>query len=281
MDYKNQNLQGKSFKEQNLQNADFSGSDLRGADFNGANLSNSNFSNTKTGLSISSFILIFILSLVISLLSGYIAMLTGTTIQTMFGSGDKNIVLAGYITSGLFIVFILLTIWKGGGFTMKIVFPVILLALILGAIFILTGAGTGMGAFYGVIAICLFVLMFYVGTISRASAGTLASNVLFIIVALGGGMFGKSIGGGLGTVVMALSCAAISKRALKGTKGFEFLSSVALKVGTYFGTSFKSADLTNANFSSSVIKNTNFTDAKLDGVNWENTKKLYTLNDSR
>jgi hypothetical protein len=281
MEYKGQNFQGVSFKGQDLQNADFSGSDLRGADFTETKLSGANLSNTKTGLRIFSFVLIFIFALLVSLLSGYIAMLTGMTVQTLLKSTEENLKLAGYITSGLFIVFIVVAILKGGNFTLKIVFPVIFLALIVGAIFNLTGAGSGIGAFYGALAICLFVVMFYVGTIARASAGSLASNILFIIVALGGGMFGKSIGGGIGTVVMALACAVISKRALKGTKGFEFLRNVSLKVGTYFGTKFNSADLTNANFSNSIIKNTNFTGSKLDGVNWENAKKIYNLNDTK
>lgn len=281
MNYKEQNFQGVSFKGQDLRSADFSGSDLCGADFSGSNLAGADFTDTITGLTRPVYAGIFFFSLIISLFSGYIAMLTGMTVQTLLKSPEENLQLAGFITSGLFIIFIVLTIWKGGGFTIKIVFPVILLALIVGAIFKLTGAGSGIGAFYGALAICLFVVMFYVGTIARASAGALASTILFLVVALGGGMFGKSLGGGLGTVAMAISCAVISKRALKGTKGFEFLRNVALKGGTYFGTSFKSADLSNVNFSNSTIKNTDFSNAKLDGVNWENAKKIFNLNDTK
>lgn len=281
MDYKNQNLRGKSFREQDIRNTDFSGSDLRGSDFTGANLAYANFSNTRSGLRTSSYILIFTVSLLISLLSGYIAMLAGMTYQTMINSADEKIKLAGNITSALFIIFIVLAVWKGVGFTFKIAFPVILLYLILGAILKFTGAGTGLGAFFGALALCLLVLMFFVGTISRAGAGTLSSNIIFFIVAIGGAMFGRSLGGGLGTVLLAIACMIISKRALNGTKGFELLNSVSLKVSSYFGTSFKSADLSNANFSCSVIKNTDFTGAKLDGVNWENAKKLYNLNDTK
>jgi hypothetical protein len=277
MDFKGQNLQGRSFKDQDLYGADFSGADLRGADFTGAKLANALFTGTKTGMRISSFIFIFIISLAVSLLSGYIAMLTGTTIQDMLHSSDENVKLAAYITICLFVVFDVLAMWKGGGFTFKIVLPVILLAIFISAFFRLFGFGTGFGAYYGAIAIFLFVVMFFIGTIARASVGTLSSTILFLVVALGGGMFGKSIGGGIGTVVMALSCAVISKRALKGSKGFEFLHSVSFRVGTYFGTSFKSADLTKADFSNSIIKNTDFTGSKTEGVNWESSKKLFNL----
>jgi hypothetical protein len=59
--------------------------------------------------------------------------------------------------------------------------------------------------------------MFIVGTIARAAARTL-SNILFMIVALSGGMFGKSVGGGIGTVAMAIACALMSKELLSGAK---------------------------------------------------------------
>ena len=281
MNYKNQDFRRTSFKGQDLHNADFSGSDLRGTDFTGAKLANADFANTKTGLRAPAFILVFVFSLIISLLSGYIAMLGGMTYQTLITSPDLRLRISGFITAGLFAIFIILTVWKGGIFTLKIVLPVMLLALLLGVIIIYTDYGTGMGAFYCALSIFLFVLMFIVGTIARASAGALSSNIIFLVVAMGGAMFGRSLGGGIGTVILALACAVISKRALKGTKGFEVMRSVAFKVSTYFGTSFKSADLTNANFSKSVIKNTDFTGAKLEGVNWQNAVKLYVLNDTK
>ncbi|MCX6161314.1 MAG: pentapeptide repeat-containing protein [Ignavibacteriae bacterium] len=280
MEYKGQNHQGKSFKGQDLQNADFSGSDLRGADFSGALLRTADFTNTKTGLRIPAYILIFVFSLIISLLSGYIAMLTGSTNQFLINHTDGNLRLAGYITTGLFILFVLLSLWKGGTFTLKIVFPVILLVLVLGAILRLTGVATGVGPFQSALALCLLVLMFFVGTVARASAGALSSNIIFLFVAMGGAMFGKSIGGGIGTVVMALACAVISKRALKGAKGFELLKTISLTVSTYFGTSFRLADLTNADFSNSTVINTDFTDSKMEGVNWKNAVKVNTLNDT-
>ena len=271
--------QGKSYKGQTLPNADFSGADLRGTDFAEALITNANFSKCKTGLRTSSAVLIFILALLISLLSGYIAMLTGDTIKTMIKSPDNNIVTAGYITFGLFIVFILMAIWKGGKNTMISIVVTVVAVLIAGLIGLLTGAGTGMGSLYSTLAIILFVAMIIVGTISRATAGTLSSNIIFLIVAIGGGMFGKSLGGGLGTVILAISCAIISKNALSNKKKFPWLNKIAVTVGTYFGTSFKNADLTGADFSESEIRNTNFSGAKLSGVNWENSKKKFNLVD--
>lgn len=274
------NLQGKSFKDQNLQNSDFSGANLCGADFSKAVLTNADFSKCKTGLKPISAVVIFIFAMVISLLSGYIAMLTGSTVQIMLKSPDTNIFTAGYITIGLIIIFILLAIWKGGQKTLISVVVTIIAALLVGLVSWLSGAGTGMGSVYASLALILFVLMVIAGTISRTTAGMLASNILFLIVAVGGGMFGKSLGGGIGTVVLAVSCAIISKRILSGASDFSFIRKIALTVGSYFGTSFKDADLTGANFSESIVKNTNFTGTKLSEINWEGSKKKFCIGEN-
>lgn len=278
MDNTRKNLSGKSFKAQNLVNADFSGTDLRSTDFTGAVLTNANFSNSRTGLKTSSAVLVFIISLAVSLLSGYFAMLSGATIQLMIKSTESNIVTAGYITTGLMLLlFSLFTIGKVGANIITYVAITIILVLLTGLIFKLSGLGTGMGSIYASIALVLFVVMIAVGTISRAVAGTLSSSIIFFVVAIGGSIFGKSVGGGIGTVILAISCAAISKRILAGKGNFPVMKKIAMTTGTYFGTSFKNADLTDANFSSSNINNTDFTGAKLSGVKWENSTRKFSL----
>jgi Pentapeptide repeats (8 copies) len=118
------------------------------------------------------------------------------------------------------------------------------------------------------------MMMLIVGTAARAAAGTLSSTILFVIVALGGGMFGKSVGGGIGTVIMAISCALISKRALSGAKGFEGLRRIAFAITSTFGTSFRNAKLFKANFAGSKIRNSDFSDADISSVNWGDAKKM-------
>src|SRR4030095_5937105 len=277
MDRSEKDLQGKTFKEQDLSGADFSEADLRGADFSRAILKNADFSECKTGLKTFPAVLVFLFALVISLLSGYIAMLTGSTVQMMLKSADPNVVMGGYVTIGLMLIFIVLIILKGGGSALKLISISIILALLVGLISWLFNAGSGLGAIYSSFSIILFVIMIGVGTTARATAGTLSSNILFIIVALSGGLLSKSIGGGIGTAVLAISCAIISKRALKGTKGFENLRKAAYSIGSRLGTSFKGADLTGANFSGAVVKNTNFRGAVLLGVNWEKAVRKFSI----
>jgi hypothetical protein len=279
MENSKKSLQGKSFKGQNLPAADFSGADLRGADFTGAVLTNANFSKCRTGLKTSSVVLVFIFALAISLLSGYFAMLTGATIQLMLKSPENGIVTAAYITLALILIFIVLIIWKGGFNTLILIVITIFSAVLAGLIFWLTGLGTGIGSLYASLALILFVIMVFVGITARATAGTLSSTIIYLIVAIGGSVFGKSLGGGIGTVVLAISCAVISKRVLAGKDDLPMIKKIALTVGSYFGTSFRNADLTGVDFSESVIKNTIFTGAKQSGIKWENSKKILNLED--
>ena len=279
-DYSGKNLQGQSFKDQNFKNANFSGADLRGANFSNANLENADFSKAITGMKIQHSILLFLISLLISLLSGYIATLVGITVKSMILSAETTMQISGYLTLGYFTVFIGFAFWKGLFKAIKKVFLImILLSVLLGLFGFFTGLGSGVGALKGVLSLVMITLMFLVGTISRASAGTLASNILFLLVGVAGSVFGRSVGGGLGTVVLAIACAVISKRALDDTNKSSILRKIALNVGAWFGTSFKGANLSNANFSEALIKNTNFSNAQLSGVNWSNTKKLFTIED--
>ena len=273
-DYSNKNLQRAFFKSEYLGEANFTGSDLRGANFCGSDLTGANFTLAKTGITVINTILIFIISLAFSLLAGYVAMLAGQTIQEMLASEDQKIEIAGVIAIVIIVLFILYYYWKGGGKALtNLILPALAFALAIAIIAYVSGLGTGMGMLYLVLSIILVLLMFLIGTIARVTAGTL-SNILFFLVAASGGMFGKSVGGEIGTVIMAIACALISKRALSGAKGFERLRRVAKFITSRFGTSFRNTKLHNANFSGARIKNSDFTNADISSVDWGDTKKL-------
>ena len=272
--YSNKNLQKASFKNEDLSNASFADSDLRGADFSGANLTNANFTKVKTGIPLLNTGLLFLAALIASLLAGYIAMLTGRTVQGMLASTDQRVKYAAYLSIALDLLFIIYAWWKGVNSAIKnLVLPVVIYALLLGIVFNLSGLGTGKGMLYMILNIVLMVVMFIVGAMARSAAGSL-SGIFFIIVALSGGMFGKSLGGGIGTVIMAVACAVISKKALSGAKGFDFLQKIALSITKKFGTSFRNTKLANADFSQSNIQNTDFTNADIEAVKWGDSKKI-------
>jgi hypothetical protein len=276
--YSGQNLRGRRFQNQRLDHADFSGADLRGANFSFAHLHGARFTGVKTGINSFAKVLLFLLSLALSLLSGYIAMLAGRTTQVLLKSGEWLLMVGGYITAGFFLIFTIVAVWKGLFHTInKLLVGMIALALGMGLFMYLTGFGTGRAALYGTLALLLMVLMFIVGTIARATIGSVGSNVLFLVVALAGGVFGKSLGGGIATIIMAISCAVISKRALNDIVGDSVLKKIALRISSSFGTSFQHADLTDADFSDAELRNTNFSHARLHGVNWDRARQVSVL----
>ena len=270
--FSRQNLQKASFQNVSLSYARFFDTDLRGADFSGADLTGADFTHVKTGITPPNIVLIFFVVMVISLISGYFAMLAGETVQVMLSSTDSKMRIAGFVTLAIILLFIGYGWWKGGGNAIRnLIMPVVIIAGIIGAIAYFSGLGTGKGMLYLILALVLVVIMFIIGTIARATAGTL-SNVLFLIVAISGGIFGKSVGGGIGTTILAIACMQISKRALSGAIGFESLRKIAVYVTKKFGTSFRNSNLTEAHFTNSKIKNADFTGANISGVNWGDAK---------
>ena len=274
-DYSKKNLQNTSFKDEDLSYARFFESDLRGADFSGSDLSNARFVNVRTGIRPVHVYLIFFGALLLSALSGYIAMLAGSIVQTMLASQDHKIRITGIATTVIFVFFVAYTYWKGGrNAIMHLMVPIFFFCIIVGGMSFFTRAGTGKGMMYALLALALVVIMLIVGTVARATAGVL-SNILFIIVAATGGIFSKNLGGGIGTFVMAISCALISKRALSGAKGFETIIKITSLFTSRLGTSFRNCSLVNTDFSQSkTIRNTDFSNADISTTYWGDTKKM-------
>lgn len=268
-----QNFQNASFKNADLRSAIFTHCDLRGTDFSGANLTEAQFKNVKTGIPPFVALWIFTVALMLSLLSGYIAALAGNTIQTMLVASEDHIRAAGIISGVMTLLFIALSFYKGVGktFAMLIV-PTVLFSAVLGVISYSVGVGNGLAMLYLVTALLLVTLMFVVGTVARAVAGS-TSNILFLIVAISGGIFGRTLGGGIGTIVMAIACMQISKKALKGAKGFESLRSVGFYFARKFGTSFRGARMIAVIFSDSHLKSTDFSKADITLIRLCNSKK--------
>jgi hypothetical protein len=272
-DFSNQKLQNAKFVNEKLTDANFSGSDLRGVDFGGADLTDANFTRARTGITPGNIVLIFILALAVSLISGYVAMLTGYTIETMLRSSDQKIRTAGFVAATLNIIFIVYALWRGGRNAITtLILPAVVIAMFTAIIVYVSGMGTGMAMVYLALSFILLVVMFIIGTVARAAAGSL-SDLIFLVVALAGGVFGKSLGGGAAAVIMAIACALISKRALSGARGFNFLQSIAVYITSRLGTSFRNAKLNKADFSNSKIYNTDFSNADLSQVNWGDVKK--------
>jgi hypothetical protein len=272
-DQSNKDLKNASFRNADLSNANFSGSDLRGADFSGSNLTGADLMNTRTGIAPGSTFIIFIIALIVSAVSGYLAMLAGQTTQIMLASEDKNVRNSGILTLILAFVFIAYALWKGGSKAIRhLVIPILLIALVIGLTGYFSGLGTGMGMFYLGVSVMIITVMLIVGAVARTAAGAL-SNIVFMVVAIAGSVFSKSLGGGIGTMILAVSCAMISKKALKGSENHSGLYKISAFITRKFGTSFRSSKLAGGNFSKAIIRNADFTNADISSVNWGDSKK--------
>jgi uncharacterized protein YjbI with pentapeptide repeats len=267
-DLSHQNLQRVSFRGEDLSSASLSDSDLRGANFSNTDLTGADLSKARTGITRTHALLIFLVALVISAASGYVAMLAGRTIQGFFASKEANLRAAGYTSVSVLFLFIGLSWWKGVGHAIRnLIIPATAISLFIAIVARISGLGTGKGMLFLVLFYMLLALMFIVGTVARTAAGSL-SNVLFIIVALVGGIFGKSVGGDIAAFIMAMSCAMISKRALSGAKGFDSLRKVASYITRKYGTSFRNSKLSQTNFSHSKIRNCDFSNCDISTVDW-------------
>jgi hypothetical protein len=273
-DYSNKNLQKAVLQNKDFSYANFSGSDLRGADFTGSDLTGADLSNVRTGLTPVNVVLIFILALAVSLFSGYLSAQVGLTIRGMLADPDSKVRLAGIISIVITSFCLLFAFWKGGTrATWNLIIFFIISAIAYWVIAKIFGCGTGKGALYFILALLLLVVMVYVGVIARTVAGDL-SHILFMIVALSGGIFGKSIAGGVAPLILAISCVIISKKVLGGGENFAGIRKIAFFITSKFGTSFRNAKLTNTDFSGSRLHNADFTGANLTTVKWNDAKKI-------
>lgn len=279
MDYSHKDLRGRSFHNADLHDACFIGSDLRGADFSGANLNGANLSHSSMGFTFATTMVIFLITLIVSAASGYMAMLAGNMIQQMLSSPNLNMRTAGIVTVITTAVFIIYSWWRGvGNAVTSLLIPIGAIALLIGTMMYSLGLGTGIGVFYLIAAFLLVVIMFVIGTAARTAANSL-SPIIFIVVALTGSIFGRSVGGGIGAAVMAISCAMISRRAVSGARGFGALRRIGNFLTQKFGTSFHDADLSRADLSSSRVRNSDFSDANISSVRWGSSKLVNCITD--
>jgi len=273
-DYSNRNLQKVSFANEDLRYCNFSNSDLRGADLTGANLNGVDFTGVKTGIIPINVVWMFILAMIISLFSGYMAMLGGTVVQALILSKHEHERMAGTLSVMIIALFIVYAWQKGGSTAFKtLIVPIIVFAVMVAVIIYLSGVGSGKGIFYLGISLLLTGIMLITGTIARTIAGSI-SNIYFLIVAFSGELFSKSIGGGIGTIILAILCALISKRAVGGAAGFDLLKNIALFVTRKYGTSFRNAKMANARFSGSKLRNIDFSYTDVSLVNWGNARRI-------
>jgi uncharacterized protein YjbI with pentapeptide repeats len=296
-DYAGQNLRGRSFKGQNLTGANFSKADIRGANFTEAILKGADFTGAKAGLQRRWAIGLLMISWLLSGPSGILSLLMGALVAIIFRpatienwSHNQQIII-GIVSLIVLMVFCIITLRKG-------------LTVGIGA-----GALAGVGAF--VVALAVALVRSVAGTGAAAVAGVLAAALAFAIAVAGAVAFAVAVAGagaiagaiagttavavalaftgagaGAGAVVRAetvavavavaftLFSAYIGWRSLTGNEKDAWVRSFAVAFAATGGTSFRGADLTDADFTGAILKNTDFRKANLTRTRFYEAKKL-------
>jgi hypothetical protein len=139
--FEGQNLAGANFSYMNLSGANFSHADIRGVKFTGTILKNANFSYAKAGLQDHWIILLIVVGLMLSVLSGAAAGVAGLVAAGMlhpyFIAFEEYKIISGLIVLVAFTVFLIFTIQRGFLFGLVTMAAVLgILSSVLGTLFI-------------------------------------------------------------------------------------------------------------------------------------------------
>jgi len=308
-DFSNQNLRGRSFQGQDLTNADFSYADLRGANFRGAILNGANFSYAKAGLkrrrSASVAIGAFLLSGFPDLALRIINLIFFIYLfqPEILKNADRSLPNLLFLT--LLIVFVISIIRKGLAPALKTIALSIAIVLIIATILAFIQPNVAAIIFIDVVIVQLILLaciaMSAVLSIAIAVGGiaiALYFVIQYCIVNLAGNLFFRNalfqtrylfqLGNAeipidftsstaialAFNAVLSLLSVYIGWKAAVGDPGFALLRRIVIPIVTIGGTSFRDADLTDANFTRARLKGADLRGAMLVRTCWRKVRKL-------
>lgn len=304
-DFSGQNLRGRSFKGQDLTGANFSKADIRGTNFTNAILKSANFSHAKAGLQRRWIIVLVIVSLLLSALSGFISGIAGVFVEALCSSISQDSIIPGGVILIVLAVFLLIiSIRYGLGIVSGTVAGVVLstvsatvstgvakVTMPLVATITVAGVGIGVGVGAAAVSGVVAVAGVRVGAVAVAVSGILAAAWaaigawgMGVVQKAAARLVGSTVGAATGAISMlgAMAAAAvvvllggyIGWCALTGDDKYPFVRTLAIAFAATGGSSFRKANLTDANFSQATLKSTDFRGAILIRTRWSNTKKL-------
>ncbi|MDZ8106334.1 MAG: pentapeptide repeat-containing protein [Nostoc sp. DedQUE12a] len=302
-DFSHQNLRGRSFKGQDLALANFSYADIRSANFSGANLTGANFTGAKAGLQKRWLFCQLIVSLFLSGASGFMSVFGGSFVAYLVT--PKVTVQFTYLPGILFftILAVILITFVLKGFTEE-GFAIVTIAVVF-TIFILVFGGifgflkNTEAGFNAVITFCNAagggsgsILITIAGSILITIAGIVGGTIWIVIASIINAVvaiyvikayFFSSIipiinayktAAIFFAILVVSSSIFIGWCALVEDKKFTLIRKNAIAFTVIGGTSFRNADLTNADFTGATLKSTDIQRAKLTRTCFYKTKLL-------
>jgi uncharacterized protein YjbI with pentapeptide repeats len=291
-DFRRANLRGQSFRGQFLSEADFSYADVRGTDFTNAVLVGANFSHARAGLQQYWTISIILGSLILALVAGLDVAYGGASVGVLFVyRGIQSIdFLFSLIALSILLGFSFLAARRGwgaevGGLAVIVAAAIAFVAAV-GTADAISGAVVEAVAISGVVAGIITGALVVAITRMIAGKGIL---IAVIVLALLGAVVGALLGippdnsgviisGSIAAIVTTIGFLILSihaaKRALVGDRRFALIGSMTIALCTSKGTSFRNANLTNANCTQAIFKHTDLRHSTLTRTNWLQAKGL-------
>ncbi len=265
---------GQSFRGGALAGADFSGKDVRGADFTGANLRSAIFRDAKFGVAPKVGAVIFGVALLLAVGLGVVIGLMVDEIRTQLNGEEWDEVAAGGSVLFTILVFIAHLVWRGFDMAINVI-GVLYLELMAGNL-IANAIWEDLEwyralRFTAVLAVLFLAIL--AGVLARVVGGVFGIWSVVIVAVVGGLATGEAQGGIAG-VVVALSLAAISKRAVRGDRRDRSLRRLAQRLVGRWGTRFVDADLTGVDFTGTDTGRCGAKGATLEGVTWDPKQPL-------
>ena len=280
-------LRGQSFKNQDLSGADFSEADIRSTNFTSANLRGAKFCVAKFGLQRRWATFLVILSWLLAGILGLFSIFAIYVVSLIFSNFNNEVFWFFLIASLIVLVAFLILIIRQGiralgiralarareralarvrsvtaavvlSIAVAVASPIVLLAVLPAAVEVAV-AVTAAVVVAVTAAVVVAVTAAVVGARKVAVTLLIASPVAAaLLIALPSSAVGTYIGW----------------RAMKGDKRYPWIRSFAIALAARKGTSFCSADLTDANFTGAILKSTDFRKATIPRTRWYKAKML-------
>ena len=286
---------GRSYKNQDFSGRDFSNLDIRGADFTGAILIGANFSQVKAGLQRRWIVFLIFFSFLLSALSGFISSYVSTFIGAILFSENTFIekFISICITFLVSFCFLFTASWKG----ITVATGFFVLAITTSAVLILAVVP---GQAEQILVLAIIQPLVVVGSLAGITVGaliwcvvtTLIKPLATLVIGLGA-LIGTFLGvkqgiegvheslrsgamavAGLLSLVLFIFSVSIGEKASAENDKYLLIRRVAIFLATLKGTSFRGANLTDANFSAALLKHTDLREINLTRTFWLHAKKL-------
>lgn len=285
------NLNRRDFKGKDFTGADFSDADIRGADFSNAVLVNTNFRNSKAGLPTSWITGLISLSIFTALFSGLVSGYAGVLIVNLFNKNSYNFYFFGLFSLITLIVVSIVILRRGLGIILETIAEIIAVCIAAIAFFPIESHGEYLtinalftalslpGIMASVINMALAVALSKIIAIpgTKTTTGVISFiGILFgIILGLKGDSneFAYLPAGLIGLLTIAFG-AYIGSQAINGNKKYQLIRSLTVGIVAYGGTSFRGANLTDADFTQTTLTSVDFRQANLTRTCWFQSKNL-------